>query len=170
MKLKNFYYVLTPNVSHPHVKTLLDKIKIIELSDSMIDFKIRSKLYLSYTESVIHVHDDIKLKLSAIFPEIEEGQEKSAFIKVVSLMNPHYAIMSEISQKLAEKFGNLNDHWDENCCSAIFLSEGEKDEEEDDIPKTWMFKYEIFYVEDPIEICKNGEYAFAPSAHSSTYQ
>lgn len=168
--MKNFYYVLTYNIHHPKVNSILHRNAILETTESLIDFKIRSKLYVSYKESVERIHDDISKKIPAIFPNHKKGEQHP--LKVINLMNPAFAIGSEMSEKLFEKYGAVEDYWDDKCCSSIFLSEASEYEDESEMPAVWMFKYEIFFVEDAIEISKNGEYAFHPVniPFSSTYQ
>jgi hypothetical protein len=171
---KNFYYVLTYNILHPRVRSLLERAKMFETTESMMDFKMRSKLYMSYKEAVKHAHDDINKKIPAVFPERKESDEKQP-LKIIGLMNPKMIpTSSEIAQRIFEKFGGSSEFWDEKCCSTIFLTEAGANEEEDELPTSWMFKYEVYFIEDPIELLKNGEYAFTPTNDSqtpnSTYQ
>lgn len=166
--------MLTYNINHPKVNALLERSKMLENTESMIDFKMRSKLYLNYKEAINHINLDISKKIPAIFPNSVKGEKHP--LKIISLMNPAFTVMSELAQKLFEQFGPAEQHWDEKCCSAMFLTEGSEDESDDDVlPQTWMFKYETFYVEDLIELVKNGEYAFNPANvatqnFNSTYQ
>ena len=157
--MRNFYYVTTFNLHNPVVKTMLNKQGITSMTGMIVDFKLRSKLFLSFTEATLAANDDFNNKLEAVYPDKEEHN-----ISQFSVANP--AILSrnnEMITKMAEKFGGKSlEDWDSNCCSVVFFVDNP--EQDDDInldPNSWMFKYEIFFTEDAIELSGNGDFVFS---------
>lgn len=126
----------------------------------MIDFKLRSKLYLSYSEAKNGAIDDFDKKLEAIFPDKEEHQ-----VSQFSVANPAILGQSnDLMQELANKYGgNFLSDWDENCCSVIFFADNPDGDDETELsPNSWMFKYEVMFTEDAIELSGNGDFVFSP--------
>jgi len=121
----------------------------------MLDFKIRSRLFRSFTEAKHSAQEDFDRKLPVLYTEGD------ARIRTVTVMNPAFVI---IGSAVIDGTAGL---WDSNCCGAVFFCEDKVDEVVDEndeldhsVPSSWMFKYEIFFSDDAIEISKNGEYAF----------
>lgn len=161
--MRNFYYVTTYNLSHPAVRAMLDRMNLITLHDSLTDLKVRSKHFIGYQEATAHVSEDFDKKLASIFPA-GEGEKREENIKIITVMNPKFALPDEMLAQIAERFGEQHNTWDDDCCGTIFFCDTPEDEE-DDFPQSWMMKYEIHFADDNIKLLhKNGEYAFAPSS------
>lgn len=158
--MRNFYYVVSFNLTNPRVKTMLEQLKITAMTGLVIDFKLRSKLFLSYSEATNAAHDDFKKKLEVIYPDKLEHKINSFAVANPAIL----AQSSEMIEDLAEKFGlKYLSGWDENCCSVLFFADNPDDEEEINLdPNAWMFKYEILYTEDAIELSGNGDFVFSP--------
>lgn len=160
--MRNFYYVVSFNLTNPRVKTMLARQKVTDMTGTMIDFKLRSKLFLTYPDAVTGVHEDFDKKLQVIYDDKEEHQ-----VNQFSVANPLIlGVDPEMMATLSEKYGGnfLND-WDETCCSVMFFADN-PDEESEIVthpnPNAWMFKYEIMFMEDAIELSGNGDFVFSP--------
>lgn len=157
--MKNYYYVVSFNLTNPRVKSMLDRQKITAMTGFMIDFKLRSKLFISFSETTLAAYDDFQKKLALIYPDKQEHH-----VSQFSIANPAvFSTDGDLIQSLAEKFGGkyLN-NWDENCSSVIFFADNP--DAVDDVslnPNSWMFKYEIFFSEDAIELSGNGDFVFS---------
>lgn len=165
--MRNFYYIQTYNMMHPAIRSMLDTLGVIGIHDSLSEMKIRSKYFLGFNESTVHAHKDFSKKLSSIFPP-ENGIAESG-VKIVSIMNPKFAVYDKLNESIAEHFGEQHVKWDDDCAGTIFFCDAPVDTSDDDgiFPDTWMMKYEIFFEDDTILLTrKNGEYAFNPSSVS----
>ena len=161
---------MTFNVTNPVVKKALTG-SAISVVDNVVDFKVRSKLYISFTEAMTNVHEDFEQKLDQL--NIDEDHA----VKVLSVMNPSIMNAStDLMAALVEKFGHQSiKTWDDDCCGVTFfihvLSGSSENDIEDVTPNDWMLKYEVFYSDDGMEISKNGDFALmsAMKHMSSTY-
>lgn len=156
----SFYYVVTFNVQHPTVKKFLDKLNISAICDSLIELKTRSKLYLDFEQASQSAHDDFDLKLKMMY----DHDQKDQMIRCISATNPMF-------DPDAEDTAYDQGDWEEWCAGSIFFGESDEDEEDDEMPMepgSWMIKYEIFYIEDAIEVMKNGEMIYCPGSHNTT--
>ena len=169
--MRNFYFVTSLNLINPKIKTLLSNISII--TNNTIDFKLRSRLYLSYSEAINASVKDFNDKLHLLYTDDKEHQVSS-----FSVSNPEIFPSNESNLELLGKFGDKYlDGWDDNCCSVVFYADIQNISETDKIIpmyESWMFKYEIFYSEDSIELSGNGDFIFsqinvARSEFTSTY-
>lgn len=162
--MRNFYYVQTYNMQHPSIRAMLDKLGVLGIHDSLSELKVRSKHFLGFHETTAHAHEDFEKKLSRIFP-VEPGQKIEAGYKVITIMNPKFAIPDQLSEMIAERFGEQHNHWDDDCCGMMFFCDAPAEEDDDEFPRTWMLKYEVFFEEDSIQLMrKNGDHAFDPAA------
>ena len=157
--MRNFYYITTFNLTNPIVKAMLSKQGIITMTGFVVDFKLRSKLFLSFTEATIAANVDFDNKLSIIYPDKKEHN-----ISHFSVANP--AILpnnDQLAEAMAEKFsGRRGGKWDNNCCSVIFFADNPDVDENINLQvNSWMFKYEIYFTEDAIELSTNGDYIFS---------
>lgn len=170
--MRNFYYVVSFNLTNPLVKTTLSNQGVTSLTGLMIDFKLRSKLFISYTEAMLAANDDFTKKLESFYPDKQEHQ-----VCQYSVANPSILASSdEVAEKMSIKFGmNYLNGWDDNCCSVIFFADNPTGEEDPDLePNAWMIKYEILYTDNSIELSGNGDFVFAPinvprASFNSTY-
>lgn len=169
---RNYYFVVTYNVRHPTVMGLLDRIKMKQLDKSMVDFKIRSKLYMKFEEVVDAVNEDFESKLEMLYPK-KTSKQRHEKIKLITIANP-LKMMQDNPEALAaiiEKFGHTAGGWDEDCEITFFFTEDEYEDE--DVPSTWMFKFEVYHIDDEISLSlKNGERIFrniATAGVTSTY-
>lgn len=156
----SFYYVVTYNVQHPTVKKLLDKLGMSAISGSLIELKSRSQLYHDYEQVSQAAHDDFDLKLKMMY----DHDQKDQVIRCISATNPMF-------DPDAENTAYDQGEWDDWCAGSIFFGEADDEEDEEEMPKepgSWMVKYELFYVEDAIEVLKNGELIYCPGAHNTT--
>lgn len=160
--MRNFYYILTYNMMHPSILRMFDA--LIGIHDSLSELTVRSKRFMEAHEATSHAYKDFDKKVSRIFP-VEKGEEsKEHPVKIMTVMNPKFAMSQQDSDLIAEKFGEQHGKWDDDCCATMFFCESEG-EDEDSFPKTWMVKYEIFFEDDQMNLVrKNGEYAFDPAA------
>jgi hypothetical protein len=112
--MRNFYFVVSFNLTNPRVKTMLEQQKVTAMTGFMIDFKLRSKLYLSYMEATRNANDDFDKKLDLLYPDDDERHHVSQF----AVSNPSIlAPTGDLMEAMAEKFGvNYMNAWDENCC------------------------------------------------------
>jgi len=171
--MKNFYYVTSINVSNSRVKSMIERMKLVNMMGTMIDVKLRSKLFMSYTETMNDVNADFEKKKEAIYPG-----EKEPNLFSFSVPNP--AIIQHPNDFMATMMQQLNspvNNWDDNCCNVMFFVDDpiiDEDGGADLAPNAWMFKYEIFFTEDAIELSGNGDFIFsqanvARTAFTSTY-
>lgn len=160
--MKNFYYVMTFNLTNSRVKHMLERLGVFVMTDTMIDFKTRSKLFLSFSEATSHAHEDFEKKLKSLYTD-----DKKHNIRHISVLNPSFALPgSDFMAALAERFGGQSlSNWDDNCCSVLFfadLPEGDEGDEHAIDPNSWMVKYEVLFAEDAIELSGNGDFVFSP--------
>jgi hypothetical protein len=158
--MRNFYYVVSFNLTNPLIKTMLHAQNIAAVTGSIMDFKLRSKLFLSYSETVFAVNEDFNDKLKIIYPDSVDHNINLFSVTNPSILPPTADAMDIINHKLAQKFYQTN--WDDNCTSVLFFADNSEDDEEmnGDL-NSWLLKYEIFFIEDAIEISKNGNYLFS---------
>ena len=162
--MKNFYYVQSYNVMHPAIRTLLNGLGVISIHDSLQELKIRSKHFLGFHEATTHAQNDFSKKVEKIWPKNDPDSKKGG-IKVLTIMNPKFAMQDALNEMIDERFGKQHARWDDDCVGTLFFCDAPESEDEDEFPKTWMMKYEIFFEEDVIHLQrKNGEYAFDPAA------
>lgn len=157
--MRNFYYVVSFNLTNPTVKSMLDKQGVTALTGFVLDMKLRSKLFISKSETTRAAIIDFHKKLELIYPDSGEVEH---YVSQFAISNPKLTSKDVILEMLS-KFGSkyLN-NWDENCCSVIFFADNPNHEEEINLdPNSWMVKYEILYVEDAIELAGNGDFIFA---------
>lgn len=160
----SFYYVVTYNVQHPTVKKLLDTIGVSAIQNNIMNFQIRSKMYINFDDTCEAVHDDFELKMPAMYGPNHEEQ----LIRMVNATNPMFNPDCENSSEL--------DDWADDCAGSVFYAEAESDDDVDTAvePNSWMFKYEIYFIEDITEWPRNGEATYSPpeidyQSLSSTY-
>jgi hypothetical protein len=165
--MKNYYFVLSFNLTNPIIKSMISKQSIFVGSDQMLDLKLRSRPFMCLTESMIGAHKDASVKIDSIFNPDKKTPDYN--FRHVCVMNP-IMIMNECGEsdlaEIASKFGpDALYNWDENCCGVLFFmpNGGAPIEEKDIGPDEWMLKYEIMYYEDSIESAGNGDFVFAPS-------
>jgi len=157
--MRNYYYVVSLNMTNPIVKSMLDKQGLSSVT--MVDFKMRSKLFMSYQETLNAALADFDNKLTKLY--VKKGEH---FIGSFTLSNP--AVLtpeSDVMAAMIAKFGGnyLND-WDENCASVIFFAENPDGDGEKAVlnATSWMVKYEVLFTDDAIELTGNGDFAFEP--------
>lgn len=161
--MRNFFYLQSYNMGSSAIRSMLADLGMTGIHDSLADLRVRSKYFLSNSETLQHATDDFEKKLTKIFPAqegVSKGVELGA-VKVVTLMNPKFAL-----KQLTEPHPFLADQkWDDNCTATMFFCETTgQDLKEKDMPRTWMMKYEIFFEEDTIQLVdKNGTHAFDPA-------
>jgi hypothetical protein len=164
--MKNFYYVLSFNTTNPTVKAMLSRQTIFATCDTMIDLKVRSRPYMSFTEATIAGHKDFQQKQVAIF-----NDKKDYTYRHICVINPEF-IMTESNvshEQIVERFGaSAFSSWDDNCCSVLFFltDDGvnfEEGEAPEISPDMWMLKYEIMFFDDGLELPGNGDFVFAPT-------
>jgi hypothetical protein len=179
--MRNYYFVLSYNMSEPRVHKLLDATGLSQISDSLIQLKARSKLYHTIEAAVDGAHNDFSLKLEAMYDE----EENPAFTTITAI-NPKQ-LDPKIQTRVTTEFGE-DGRWDDNCHASIFFCEVAPDSPLDDMedeelqqlteeeisaidkPTTWQLKYEIYFTDDAIEVTSNGEYAFTgPMVQTSSY-
>lgn len=164
----SFYYVLTYNVQHPTVKRMIGG--LIDVSESMLEFKVRSKLYHSFEESSEGAYHDFDLKSEILYTD-EEVENKN--IRWLTATNPAFELEDGESPQ--------TDDWEPGVAGTIFFlevdgpaPETDEDEELSDeeammmVSHSWMFKYELKYSMDAIENCVNGEAIFTPALSGIT--
>ena len=159
--MKNFYFVLSFNVTNPIVKKMIKRQGIFTSCDQMVDFKIRSRPYMSFTEATIACHYDYKNKQDAIYTEKEEHP-----VRHICVLNPAFVVpVDDLEAQIAEKFGHaaLNG-WSDNCAAVLFFAEADfADESNSEFsPNSWMLKYEVLSFDDAIELSGNGDFVFSP--------
>jgi hypothetical protein len=161
----SFYYVATYNVQHPTVNKFVGG--LFAVSESVMEFKIRSKLYHDYAEVTNAAHTDFDMKCDKMYSRNEIDTKD---IRWVTAINP---LCDPDIEQAAESF--VTSDWETNCAGSIFFIEGEADDEEEDEdsdifiePHSWMFKYELYFVEDTMEVPVNGESAISPTAAGIT--
>lgn len=161
--MRNFYYIQTYNMMHPAIRGMLDTLGVLSIHDSLSELKIRSKHFIGFNESTVHAYQDFNKKLSKIFPPREDKKKQEVPLKVITIMNPKFAIHDELNEMINENFGEQQ--WDDDCCGTMFFCDAPLSEEDDEFPHTWLMKYEIYFENDTIQLQrKNGEYAFDPAA------
>lgn len=157
--------------------SMLERIKMKSIDESMVDFKIRSKLYLTQLEAMVAVEHDFEKKVKVLFPEAATEKDAYQRIKVVSVSNPMLMMREnpDLIANVIEKYGQSPLGWDEDCEVSIYYTEIDPDDDEDEMPNTWMFKYEVYVIEDEMKLTikpKNGDYIFknvATYGMTSTY-
>lgn len=162
--MKNFYFIVSYNVYHPTVLNMLKNIKLKDLDESMVDFKIRSKLYMKFEETMVAINADFDRKVEALWPGEDKEKARKTHVLSYAVSNPVHMVQEnpEFFAQIMEKFGQKPTGWDEECDVTIFFAEGDATDEENEMPSTWMFKYELYHLEDAIALNakKNGEYIF----------
>jgi hypothetical protein len=157
--MKNFYYVLTFNLSNKLIKKYLEE--FISINDSLVDFKVRSKLFLNFDETIEHVNLDFDKKANLIL-----GSDEALF-KIASVINPAYA-SPEVMEDMIDEFGvEAAEAWDKHCYGIEFFLEDVIVDQ-----NSWMCKYEIFGTTDGIELSGNGDFvisAMQVQPYTSTY-
>lgn len=158
--MRNFYYITTFNIHNPVMKTMLHKQGITAMTGLIVDFKLRSKLFLSFTEATLAAHDDFDNKLDSIYPDKLEHNVSQFSVANPSILTKNH----EMITNMAEKFGGKSlANWDSNCCSVIFFVDNPESDEDINInANAWMLKYEVYFTEDAIELSGNGDFVFAP--------
>ena len=160
--MKNFYFVTTLNLTNIQVKSMLERQGVFSMVDTMIDFKLRSKLFMSYSEANAGAIEDFDKKLKLIFTDKEVHE-----INHFSVINPAFASQSaDAMEELIRRLGSkAMGEWDENCCNVLFFAANsqvrEPNQDSKIDPNSWMFKYEIFYTEDAMELSGNGDIIFS---------
>ena len=146
--MKTFYYLQSFNLHQPKIKKLLGP--IITLSDSMTDLKIRSRPFLSFNETLTRAQEDLSKKELTIFPPSKNNEEDShTSIRVVTLMNPKFVLNGDRgeAQIVLAHLGD-SDRWDDDCCGAVYMCEVDVTAADDELPSSWMIKYEVRYTDD----------------------
>jgi hypothetical protein len=169
--LRNFYFVTSFNLTNPIVKTMMDMKGVSAVTGPIVDFKMRSKLFMSYGEALSAANGDFEQKALAFYTKGEH------FISQFMIANPSIMIQDADSiEALTAKFGaKYLSGWDDNCCSVLFFADNSEGEEIAALnANSWLVKYEIFYSDDAIELSGNGDFAFEPmniprTQFSSTY-
>lgn len=164
--MRNFYYIQTYNMMHPSIRRMFDLLGVLGIHDSLSELKVRSKHFLGFHEATAHAHEDFNKKLTRIFPLEKDEKSKENAVKIMTVMNPKFAMPDQIAEMIDEKFGEQHGKWDDDCCATMFFCDAPESEEGDEsFPKTWMVKYEIFFEDAMMNLVrKNGEYAFDPAA------
>ena len=169
--MKNYYYVISFNMTHPSVKSMMQRQSFLTGSE-IIDLKIRSRPFLSFTEAMIAGHKDYSMKHEALYP----GQADQHDIRHVSVINPDFMELEDTADMIRH-FGDMAYQWTENCCSALFFASIDDEAQEVSfgevkspsvLSDTWMIKYEIMTCEDLIEMPGNGDFIFTGGAHERT--
>jgi len=161
---RNYYYVLTYNISNKVVRAMLDRCHLLESQVTMVDFKIRSRFFPSFAEATSIANDDFLKKLRLIYPDqASKGAPEDLIrnVKSFSIYNPKFHAGDESVQQLLEQFNGDFGPWDDACVGSLFFCEMPS---ENQLPDTWMFKYEIYAVDLAIESAINGEQIFRPTA------
>jgi len=157
--MRNFYYITTFNIHNPVMKTMLQKQGITAMTGLVVDFKLRSKLFLTFTEATLAANDDFDNKLSSIYPDKKEHNVSQFSVANPSILTKNH----EIITNMAEKFGGKSlSNWDNNCCSVIFFADNPEEDKDINLDvNAWMLKYEIYFTEDAIELSGNGDFVFS---------
>lgn len=158
--MRNFQYVLYYNLSSIPIRNMIHGSGLKEAVSGITDLRVKSKFYGTSEEVVDAAHDDFEMKLHHIFKDTAPHG-----IKTVTVINPMFAANDEMTKAVIDKLmaGVATGPWDKNCACAIFFCEvAPHSEDEEIIPDSWLFKYEIVHVDDPIQIAKNGEQTFYP--------
>lgn len=155
--MKNFYFVVTCQLTHPRVKKLTDK--ILDISDGAIELKFRSQPFLTFAQAVEKTRDDFSKKCKMMYGEGEFE------IRQITLINPDYTVSDELSNAFSidENKSWVSD-WEDRCAATIFYTEHVEGEP---TPPQWMIKYEIYVLADEMSV--NGEGAFSPEKLSSIF-
>lgn len=157
--MRNFYYVVSFNLTNPIVKTMLDKQGVTELTGFVLDMKLRSKLFISKTETTTAALIDFHKKLPLIYTDADKTEH---YVSQFSIVNPKLTSEADVSDMLAKFGGKYLNNWDENCCGVMFFADNPNYEAEINLdPNSWMVKYEILYSDDAIELAGNGDFIFA---------
>ena len=155
--MNNFYYAITFNLDNEKVKRGLKKLGVLDISESLVAFKTRSKFFMDYSSVKSEIDSDF-IKKSKVF--YSEEELKTAILGEISIKNPAYNSNSEQVLSHISKFGNAaNSNWNDNCYSCSFFAE--RDCHGEVSLNSWLFKYEVFVVEDSIDDSKNGDYVFS---------
>jgi len=157
--MRNYYYITTFNLTNLVVKAMLIKQNITEMTGLVVDFKLRSKLFLSFSEATLSAYKDFDNKLKSIYPDKEEHN-----VSQFSVANPSALPNNDpVAESLVEKFnGRRVGKWDSNCCSTIYFADNPEEDEDINLSvDSWMIKYEIYFTEDAIELSGNGAYIFS---------
>lgn len=171
--MKNYYYVVTLNMTNQRVVSMLDRLGISAMMDTMIDFKLRSRLFMSYKDALAAAKGDFEKKKPAVYPEEEDPNYFSISVPNPDMVSQQTNIMAAIAAQL-----NSN-NWDPSCCNVLFFADEPIIDEDDGTTKfglnSWMFKYEINVTNDAIELAGNGDHVFSQinlpkTQFTSTYQ
>lgn len=143
--MRNFYYVCSFNLHSPVIKQYLEDTCLLIEPGMLVDFKFRSKLFSTYSETVKGAEFDFSLRLEVLYdPEVEIG------IKETVVVNPTYAVNPQAAIQTAQEINVHNESWDDSCAASLFFFD-------EDLTNEWLLKYEVYFVEDGIEVTKNGE-------------
>lgn len=160
--MRNFYYIQSYNLQHPIIQEMLEKLGMFVFHDSFSDLKVRSKHFIGYHEATYHAHADFDKKLTKLFPDVKPDIETA--VKTITVMNPAFGLPDDVSELIEEQFGEQQNRWDDDCCGTMFFCNVQEGEEEDEFPRNWLMKYEIYFEEDGLLTRKNGEFAFEMSS------
>ena len=132
---------------------------------SLVDFRVRSKLFLGLNETSLAAQEDFEKRLEFLYPA-----DETYALNFIQVTNPSFG-----EATLQDQQDLAYCEWEESCCSAIFFSEDDEGndnietQENIEMPSgyevplvEWMFKYELHMCKDAIEYTRNGEYVFSP--------
>ena len=176
--MSNFYYVVTFNLHHPIVSSLLKRITFLDLSDNIVALKTRSSGFSDPLVAHNKAFADFERKVECIFVDKDDY-----YIQAITIGNPDHAeFLESLDQELFDSMLIDEDQahlWNENCLFTSFLCHANADliEDNDQVISNpgdvsdWMFKYEVFASEIGVEQLENGESEFAVAFPdtSSTY-
>lgn len=111
----------------------------------LVEFKFRSKLYSSYSETVSGAEYDLSCRIEVLYEE-----DAQLNVQEMVIVNPEFAVTPDVAIENAKELGMHSGHWDPTCAAAIFFVDEE-------YPTDWLLKYEVYFMEDGIEIPKNGD-------------
>jgi len=173
--MKNYYYVVSINMTNERIQSMLERTGLAAMMDTMIDFKLRSRLFMSYKDALTAANGDFEKKCPGVYPGVEDPNYFSLSVPNPELVSQPNNLMAAIAAQL----NTTNNNWDPHCCNVLFFTDEpiiDEDEETAQLSiNSWMFKYEIYYTEDAIELAGNGDYVFSQmnlpkTQFSSTYQ
>lgn len=177
--MKNYYYVLSFNLTNPIVKSMIARQDIFKDGEMMVDFKVRSRPFMSFTETTIASHKDYQVKHSALFGK---KPDEECNVRHICVINPDFMMTEMHADDVPEQFGmSAMNNWSENCCCVLFFNSCEECADSpapfgriSQSPSTekdsWMLKYEVMFFDDIIEMPSNGDFVFnVPSIELSTY-
>lgn len=175
--MKFYYYVLSFNLSNPVVRSMIERQSLFSGTEQMIDLKVRSRPYLSFTEATFASHTDYSKKHEILFPEDFNDQS----VRHVCVINPDFMIVDG-NEDVIEQFNAAKYVWSENCCSALFFASPVASEDGietthfgklnkptvDDLLNSWMLKYEVMSYDSMIEHASNGDFVFSGACCQSS--